>query len=252
MPDEEAGVSRRSVFWACRPPENLSNRLLPSIFNGAGLSLHAGSCKAKVVRSTPGSADGSSWPRLRILILLLWRDSIACTALNFSTDIPLPHYEDNQLLFGGCECYHLGFGGLKERRRSLAFIPMLTVLVVLALRFGKDPPFAIWAQTLGFVAFNKVARRSTFFGSTSYSDSASVKDEISMAGRGPVRGVDCHPFALAVLGIQTRVSRGERLSPSLGRLRPIFHRQYCHYVGPFEGARLSASLYKWQAPRDRI
>ena len=42
---------------------------------------------------------------------------------------------------------------------TLAFIPQFGVALALALRFGKDLPFAIATQTMAFVTFNKVSSK---------------------------------------------------------------------------------------------
>ena len=45
---------------------------------------------------------------------------------------------------------------------TLAFLPQFGVALALALRFGKDLPFALATQTMAFVTFNKVRRQYMF------------------------------------------------------------------------------------------
>ena len=66
------------------------------------------------------------------------------------------YFYDLYLGFGGGN-----IGGVNSENvvgsHTLAFLPQFGVAIALALRFGKDLPFALATQTMAFVTFNKVS-----------------------------------------------------------------------------------------------
>ena len=72
---------------------------------------------------------------------------------------------------------------------TLAFLPQFGVALALALRFGKDLPFALAAQTMAFVTFNKVRQKGRRF-------------QFKIAGwRGKLSTIVPSPFVIFVINI---------------------------------------------------
>ena len=64
------------------------------------------------------------------------------------------YFYDLYLGFSGIDSGSPGAGVLGSH--TLAFLPQFGVALALAMRFGKDLPFALATQTMAFVTFNKV------------------------------------------------------------------------------------------------